>query len=193
MSNVIGASVGVPRSYFVKIFKMANPTAKDPDDTALTPLVDSESRRIKNAVMGCVTQNTPEEKVLVDMYWDFVPASETAGGQPAVATSIPLALSGHVKEIALGGLALLSLFMVSMMVRKTTPPAIVVPKAEKVQAAAAEVDLTTEVSEGIQSMDAVEVNDDSVRTQQIIGQVSNMVKENPDAAANLVKRWLNRA
>ena len=80
-----------------------------------------------------------------------------------------------------------------MMVRKTTPPAIVVPKAEKAQVAAAEVDLTTEVSEGIQSMDAVEVNDDSVRTQQIIGQVSNMVKENPDAAANLVKRWLNRA
>jgi flagellar biosynthesis/type III secretory pathway M-ring protein FliF/YscJ len=193
-SNVVGASVSVPRSYFVKIFKMANPTAKDPDDTALTPLVDSESRKIKNAVMGCVTQNTPEDKILVDMYWDFVPASETAGGQPAVATSIPLALSGHVKEIVLGALALLSLFMVSMMVRKTTPPAIVVPKAEKVQAAAIDPqDIATEVSEGIQSMDAVEVNDDSVRTQQIIGQVSNMVKEDPDAAANLVKRWLNRA
>jgi flagellar biosynthesis/type III secretory pathway M-ring protein FliF/YscJ len=39
----------------------------------------------------------------------------------------------------------------------------------------------------------MEVDDDSVRTQQMIGQVSSMVKENPEGAASLVKRWLNRA
>ena len=32
-------------------------------------------------------------------------------------------LSGHVKEIALGALALVSLFMVSMMVRRSGPAA----------------------------------------------------------------------
>ena len=42
-------------------------------------------------------------------------------------------------------------------------------------------------------MDGIEVDTDSVRNQQIISQVSSMVKENPDAAANLVKRWLSRA
>ena len=100
-----------------------------------------------------------------------------------------------MKEIALGALALVSLFMVSMMVRKGTPAPIIVPKPERSSASAT---LTTEAiaaeaNEGLQSMDGMEVDDDSVRTQQMIGQVSSMVKENPEGAASLVKRWLNRA
>jgi flagellar biosynthesis/type III secretory pathway M-ring protein FliF/YscJ len=49
-----------------------------------------------------------------------------------------------------------------------------------------------EVSEGDKTMEGMELDDEAVRTQQVIEQVSNMVSENPDAAANLVKRWLNR-
>jgi flagellar biosynthesis/type III secretory pathway M-ring protein FliF/YscJ len=39
----------------------------------------------------------------------------------------------------------------------------------------------------------MEMDEDSVRTQQMLDQVSTMVKENPDGAASLVKRWLSRA
>jgi flagellar biosynthesis/type III secretory pathway M-ring protein FliF/YscJ len=78
-------------------------------------------------------------------------------------------------------------------VRKGTPAPVVIAKQDRVipQASSAQ-DLPTEVNEGLQTMDGMEVDDDSIRTQQMIGQVSNMVKENPDGAANLVKRWLNR-
>ena len=49
-----------------------------------------------------------------------------------------------------------------------------------------------EVSEGDRTLDGMELDDDAVKTQQVVEQVSAMVAENPDAAANLVKRWLNR-
>lgn len=194
-SAVVGASVSIPRSHFVRIFKGSNASAKDPDDATLGPLIDAELRRIKNSVLGCVSQ-TPEEKVLVDWFYDYVPAGDVAA-QPAVAASVPLALTAHIKEIALGLLAVVSLFMVSMMVRKSTPAPIVMPKIERpappVMNVGGQEDVAGEAGEGVQSMDGMEVDDDSIRTQQMIGQVSTMVKEDPDAAANLVKRWLSRA
>ena len=36
-------------------------------------------------------------------------------------------------------------------------------------------------------------DEDTIKAQQMVEQVSTMVKENPDAAASLVKRWLNRS
>jgi flagellar M-ring protein FliF len=192
-SAVVGASVSIPRSHLIQIYKAVFPSAKDPDDAQLQPLIDKEMARVKANVLGCVSQ-TPEDKISVDWYYDYLPAGESAG-QPAVATSIPLALTGHLKEVALGALAVVSLFMVSMMVRKATPAPIVPPMPEKPSRPAftpAE-EPVAEASEGLQEMDGIEVDTDSVRNQQIISQVSSMVKENPDAAANLVKRWLSRA
>ena len=42
-------------------------------------------------------------------------------------------------------------------------------------------------------LDGMEVDEDSVKAQHMLSQVSQMVDENPDAAASLVKRWLNRS
>ena len=50
-----------------------------------------------------------------------------------------------------------------------------------------------EVGEGKAMLDGMELDEDSIKAQQMVEQVSTMVKENPDAAANLVKRWLNRS
>jgi flagellar biosynthesis/type III secretory pathway M-ring protein FliF/YscJ len=190
-SAVVGASIGVPRSHFVRIYKTINPSAKDPDQATLQPVIDAELASIKKQVMGCIS-NTPADKVDVEPYFDYLPAGDSLA-QPAVASSLPVAITGNMKEIALGVLAVLSLFMVTMMVRKGTPAPVVIAKQDRAvpQVGGAD-DLPAEVNEGIQTMDGMEVDDDSIRTQQMIGQVSNMVKENPDGAANLVKRWLNR-
>jgi flagellar biosynthesis/type III secretory pathway M-ring protein FliF/YscJ len=89
-----------------------------------------------------------------------------------------------------------SLFMVSMMVRKGNPlpaaAAIAMPTMPMPVLDASE-SLAGEVSEGKQMLDAMELDDDAVRAQQMLDQVSSMVEENPDAAAGLVKRWLNRS
>ena len=41
-------------------------------------------------------------------------------------------------------------------------------------------------------LDGMELNEETVRTSQMVDQVSTMVKQNPEAAAALVRRWLSR-
>jgi len=52
--------------------------------------------------------------------------------------------------------------------------------------------LAGEVTEGNPLLDAMELDEEAVKTQQMLDQVSTLVAQNPDAAASIVKRWLNR-
>jgi flagellar biosynthesis/type III secretory pathway M-ring protein FliF/YscJ len=54
-------------------------------------------------------------------------------------------------------------------------------------------DVTAEVGEDGENLGGVETDEQSLRNQQVLEQVSTLVKDNPDAAANLIKRWMNRA
>ena len=86
--------------------------------------------------------------------------------------------------------------MVSMMVRKGSPlPAVAAPTLPVMPMPLLDASetLAGEVSEGKSTLDAMELDEDAVRAQQMVDQVSSMVEENPDAAAGLVKRWLNRS
>ena len=193
---VVGASVSVPRSHFLKIFKQAYPSAaKDPDDTALQPIIDKEMLSIQNTAARALPND--QAKVNVNMYYDYFPDGPAdSANLPAVATSFPLgAIRGYAREIALGTLAVVSLFMVSMMVRKGAPAAVLPPRVERPAPTPLPTPeaIAAEATQGDQTLEAVEIDDHAVRTQQMIGQVQNMVRENPDGAANLVKRWLNRA
>jgi hypothetical protein len=96
--------------------------------------------------------------------------------------------------IAVGALALVSLFMVSMMVRKGTPAPVVAaaPVPRETPHLAGIPEVAGIVSHGESMLDGMELDEDTVRTQQMLDQVSTLVGENPEAAANLVKRWLNR-
>jgi flagellar biosynthesis/type III secretory pathway M-ring protein FliF/YscJ len=38
----------------------------------------------------------------------------------------------------------------------------------------------------------MELDEDAVRTQQMLDQVATLVDENPDSAASLVRRWMVR-
>jgi flagellar biosynthesis/type III secretory pathway M-ring protein FliF/YscJ len=194
---VVGATISVPRSHFVAIFKRSYPdAAKEPDDAALGPIIDKELSEIEKVAEGALP--IAADKVKTSVYYDYVPAGAgDAAAQPATATSFPLAaIRGYAREIALGSLAVFSLFMVSMMVRKGSPVAMAPPprmERERPSPMPPPEHVAGEAMQGDQTMEAVEIDDQAVKTQQMISQVQNMVRENPDGAANLVKRWLNRA
>jgi flagellar biosynthesis/type III secretory pathway M-ring protein FliF/YscJ len=85
--------------------------------------------------------------------------------------------------------------MMSSMVRKATPAPVVAVSAP-VQAPSiltAAESLAGEVGMSNAALDGMEMDEDAVRTQQMLDQVTTMVKENPEGAASLVKRWLNRS
>lgn len=190
--TVIGATVRVPTSYFAMIFEHENGTTKEPTLKELLPLIDEELPKIRTDVLKC-TGLQSDKDVSVEPYPDYTPVTNTA-----VAQVSPLSLSsigGHSKEIALGGLAVMSLFMVSMMVRKGSVVPALAPAAPIAGPAPTLMNgeaVAGEAAEGGAMLDGMELDEEAVRSQQMLEQVSTMVKENPDAAATLVKRWLNR-
>lgn len=194
-ATVVAASVRVPRSYFVNALKATN-GGKDPDDASLTAFTNDELKRIQEDVKACTGLAT-DDAVVVGTYVDTLPSETPATAQAAV-SPMTTALSGHTKEIGVGVLAAVSLFMVSMMVRKTPTVVPVAAAAEDEEDQGPRTldtgqNIVGNVGEGKATLDALELDDESVKAQQILDQVQEMVTSNPDGAANLVKRWLNRA
>ena len=195
-----GVSVLLPRSRFVLEYKLIKNSDKEPDPTALQAYIDAQILKHRDVVKHCVG-NIADEAVTVSEYADSLPIS---GSAPlAAAAPMSLMLTDHAKEIALGALALVSLFMVSNMVKKGSP----IPAAAMATAGGIGIGMTPrspsplpgreeavgEAMEGDPLLDGMELDEDSAKAQQMLNQVSALVEENPDAAANLVKRWMNRS
>jgi flagellar biosynthesis/type III secretory pathway M-ring protein FliF/YscJ len=200
--TVTGAAVRVPLSHFVNEWRRRNPAGKaDPDEALLQPLIDAELPKIRAAVRTCAPSLTDDSKVSVETYADTMPSMLVGEGPTALASAAGAAgvtawVGSYGKEAGLAALAVVSLFMVSGMVRKGSTPAPVmpspVPDMPPPHLTAGEM-IAGEVGGGDQTLDGMELDEDAVRAQQMLDQVQTMVKENPDAAANLVKRWLNRS
>lgn len=190
--TVKAAAVWVPRSYFIAQYKQDNQTTKDPDPAALQTIVNEQMASIRGAIKGCIGP-LDDSAINIGLYDPVTSTDGPAAVAAAEPTMVSLALTDHVKDIAVGALALVSLFMVSMMVKKSAPAPVVVAAPQHVDPVSLEAgeEVAGEAGEGNPLLDGMELDDDAVKTRQMVGQVSQMVKDNPDAAANLVKRWLN--
>jgi flagellar biosynthesis/type III secretory pathway M-ring protein FliF/YscJ len=194
--TVISAAVRIPRSFFVMKFKQSNPaSAAEPDEPALQGLLQKEIPTYVKIVQS-LTDIRAAEAVSIDMYDDFAVLATAANPVSSGTSAIGAMVGTHAREIALGVLAVLSLFMVSMIVRKGPQPPVIAETEQPVETPRLEAgeDLAGIVGgEASATLDGMELDEDSIKAQQVVHQVATMVKEDPDAAANLVKRWLNRS
>ncbi len=193
--TVVSATVRVPRSYFVSIFKQQNPAGKEPDDAAIQAVATTELASIRKGVKTCVGLKADED-LSVDMYADAPVTTTLAMATTPSTSSVSLnTVTAYGKEIALGVLAVASLFMMTNMVKKSSPaPAMASAVAAEPVGVLGIGDIVAgEVGMSNATLDGMEMDEDAVRTQQMLEQVSTLVKENPDSAASLVKRWLNRS
>ena len=203
----INASIGVPRSYFVRLFqeREAKPDAQ-PDAATLDMLVQTETDKIKNHVTPLIDTGAMEGAtagtVNVSMIPDFSMAAAPGGAASSPVNSTAGSDSigggfmseGLVKYVSLGGLAILSLTMMFMMVRKasvreplpTAQELVGIPPA----LAAADGDLVGEADEASPALEGVELNDDAIRRSQMLDQITDMITKTPDDAANLLRRWM---
>ncbi|MFT3786065.1 MAG: flagellar M-ring protein FliF C-terminal domain-containing protein [Tepidisphaeraceae bacterium] len=207
-ATVSGVSVGVPRSYFVTLWKSNNPqSSAGPTDADLQPMIDSTLLTITKDVkaMTKVADSDISVTDFADLPVVIASAPVTAGATAGVGAMV----GGYGKEIAVGVLALASLFMVSRLVKKSTPAPLPPPVSEEAVAAADASDgilsvsqlakleggemLAGEVAEGGPVLIGQELDDETIEAKQMLEQVQSLVKDNPDAAAQLVKRWLNRS
>ena len=195
--TVVSASVRVPRSYLLNALKAINPDAPTPDGKAIDAYFAAELKTIEKDVRAATGMGEAGE-VAVTTFVDAFPTLAAGASLPQTATmSVPVMIGSHGKEIALAGLALVALFMLMMMVKRSAPAPSVVAAAISAPAQApgplvAGEMLAGEAGDGNTTLAGMELDEDAVQTQQMLDQVSTMVKDNPDAAASLVKRWLNR-
>jgi flagellar M-ring protein FliF len=209
----INATIGVPRSYFVRKFRQGrNDPEAVPQDTDLAPIVTAEIARLKSDVEPLIDTSALENAVRGTVKVSMIP--DIAGAVATMASDIPATVGGGiggggsagggwsagpvsgdlVKFLGLTGLALLSLAMMFLMVRRagvttelpTAQDIVGVPPTLPTD----ESEIVGEAIESAPILEGVEVDDAALRRQQMKGQISEMVRQNPDSVANLLRRWI---
>ena len=211
---LVNASVGIPKSYLVGLFRERQGDEEaTPDAQALADLVSSESDVIRNkltplidsSVMEGGSQGTVDVSVYNDMAVAQMPSGgmlvgglsvEGSGGGSGSGGFSDGSLDGIVRTVGLGGLALLSLAMMFMMVRKASVRE-ELPSAEEIVGIPPaleelEKDLVGEATEADTPMEGVEVDDQSLRRQNMLEQINEMASNTPDELAVLLRKWIKQ-
>lgn len=208
MPTRVNATINVPRSYFVRLWRQgpgADATADEqPDEGALRPVVDQEIQRIRQSVEPIVAVKAEGDQasvVVVSMTPDpplgvggvggasgFTPAGATAGGMGGMLAS------GLIKTVGLGSLALVSVGLMALSLRKASRR-IDLPSAEELvglpPALAAESDLVGEVDEVDSALAGLELSEEDISSRKMLEQVQEIVDERPAEAASILKAWIH--
>ncbi len=214
---VVSAAVSVPMSYVTRVFHKDHPSVKDPTDADLQLAAKAEVDKIRGRVADIVGLPSMA-RVSVDTFADDAVATDltmAAAAGPAVVGTTSALLTGHAKEIGMAVLAIASLALMAHAARRANAAVLPSPslaglnldlnstaydedddEAEDRSRAARAAPPQAEVGHAallIDGMEGMELDAETLRTQQMLDQVSTLVQEDPDAAAALVKRWVSRA
>ncbi len=187
----IGAAINIPQSYFVGIARQQAGGGEDVeiDESKLAAITEAEKGRIQKLALGILGFDDPNQ-VVVDSYPDFI-AEAAAAAAPAVmeagsSTDFLALLQQAAPSVGLALLAVGGLWVLWSLVKRIQPvsvPAEVSPAGDGVGEAGLTLDSILE---------GVELEADTIRTSKMQDQISSMIKEDPDAMANLVKRWISQ-
>lgn len=187
----VTASVLIPESYIKQLWKRQNPKAtKEPEKADLDPV----STELFASITKSVTRTLPPpskddtaSRVEVTTYVDL-PAPEVE--EPSLATTAQFWLNDNWQNLGLVGLGLMSLLMLRSMVKSNVP-------ATPVASVALPATPKTAVEEPVQEEPAPEPIILQRRQRPSGGslrdELTAMVKEDPDAAANVLRTWIGDA
>ncbi len=210
------ASISLPRSYFVSVYrnKLKDPKAEPKDQAeeekfqmeVIGPELKKAAALAKNAI-GAKT----DEQIKVDWFDDAVvlkmPALAAAATGFASGT-LPL-ISQYAKQGVLALVALGALGMMLRMVRRAVPAGTEGEvdtgaffaggggggggkrkRKAGVEQWDAAYDVFGEANQGEAVLTGIELDDETLASRKMVDEVSIMIKENPENAAALVKRWM---
>jgi len=218
----INASINIPRSYIVGLWRLRSGSQGDPDEAALETVRLEEIENIRRSVQPLIDTDTfdgaKSGTVAVSVYADSVPTDEPA--PPAQSASF-VGLFGSNGGLAtigsMAGLLALAamaagviLFIAIRALPKPERPADAAATAAAAagapasNASAARSTVGT-VAPGIASevvgdaeseappLEGREMDDESLRRRQMLKQINEMVARNPTEAAGLLRRWMRAA
>jgi flagellar biosynthesis/type III secretory pathway M-ring protein FliF/YscJ len=202
------AAISIPRSYLVSIYKKNNPD-KEPTNTDLEPIIQETLAMVKKQAMNLIAA-TDAAQVQVDWFHDTEPP-DMAVADVRKSDELMAYVKTYGGQAGIAALAVVSLLMMLMMVRRASegpvlpgeePPKPIFfargqrrggssrgdeSESEEIWAASApvgEARTTTAMLEGR------EVSAEEVRAQQVIEQVSEIIADDPNTAAGLLRNWI---
>lgn len=197
----INAAILVPQSYVMSLWRQQQgDEAATPDLTELDPLVQTVKDEIRRLVeplidTGAIANAIPG-KVVVSIFADviavgLVPGAAAGGGGGFGEGFVS---EGLIGTVSLAGLALVSLTLMFMMVRRATPPE-EMPSAEELAGmppalSNTDAELVGEAEETVAAMEGLEIGEHAVRRQQMITQINELTAAAPDEAAALLRKWI---
>lgn len=212
----LAVSVNVPRTYVKQLLvAAAGPVADgqeptEPTEKEITDRFLKEQKQIEQSVehlMGIVSMNPGNAQSSAVVSLIPVDLTFPSGGPGGVGTfggsggrvggggvgGTSLLAGGLLDKAILGGLAMFAMVMMVMMVRRAgkrvplpSPEELVgVPPALQTNS-----DVIGEADESEAPMTGIEIGEDDVKSQKMLEQVSDMVKESPDVAGKLLGRWI---
>jgi flagellar M-ring protein FliF len=187
-------SVGIPVSYYEKVWRERNPAeegkeAKKPDEAAIAKIREEITQDVRTHV-ATLLPTSPEVKdptalVTVTTFQDIKPAELTG---PAITQRAFSWLSQSWPMLAMVGLVLVSVSMLRSVLRSVPAPE---PESSTVSARVSATDGKPEEKE-----EAVEVAA-ARRLRRMTGsgpslrdELSELVKEDPDSAASILRTWI---
>ena len=207
------ATIGIPRSFIVGVYQAQFPTADKPDDENpdFVKIRDDQIGRVKRGVERIVMAKKPDD-VVVHVYPDMEWSSEGGSWSPAAGTGVVAQaksesfdavemLRGYGPQVGLGCLALLSMFTMLRIVRSA--PAVAKPsfagsdmkpgpqQDEPLLASGPSAVGKAAASESL--LIGREVDDDTLRYQELGEEVAKLVEADPEGAAELIRRWMDDA
>ncbi|MBN1766790.1 MAG: hypothetical protein JW860_16165 [Sedimentisphaerales bacterium] len=205
------AVVSIPNLYFESIAKQLAGNDAQPDQAAVETVMEMEIPKLKQIVMRAIglADSQYENNVVVESYWadgtsSDLPGLPGMGGPGGEGTPEAFSIQGvtrqYGKHIGVSALALLSMVFVLRMVRKASVQTDYTEEESTMMMGgqrpldALSVDDTNIVDgqEASGLLAGVELDDEAVRSQQVLQQIRDMVQEAPEVAANLIDKWMKQ-
>ena len=192
----ITASIDVPQSLLAKFWRLANPTAgKDdaPPPAELKKLESDSKKRIESAVSGLLPATAGSDgKPLI--YIEFVPdlPSEPLV-KPSTAETATTWLAGNWQTLAMIGLAFVGMVFLKGLVRSaTSEPAPTTEAAipEVASASGPQLKVVSPPEEGQQDEKGKVKRTFKGSGPNLREELADLVKEDPDTAANILRSWI---
>jgi flagellar M-ring protein FliF len=199
----VTVSIGVPSTYFEKIWEQRNPTPagqdkKKPDQAALTAIQDEELKLIREAVQPLVPPPTDatapvDASQLINVTaFSAVPLPEPVG--PSMVSQAVDWIAQSWTSVAMVGLAVIALMMLRSFVQ-AIPAAPEMPTVHATTVSGDEEAASGENAAGVEGKEGAKPKQRSLQRKSGTGmslreELVEMVREDPDAAANILRGWI---
>ncbi|RLS96133.1 MAG: hypothetical protein DWI11_01225 [Planctomycetota bacterium] len=202
----IDVGVALPYTYFRGVWKLKNPTATaEPDEAALAIIRDEEILKLRKLLETQITTDAYEKskKGVVEVSWYYdVNTVIGTGVEPTATAGLGIAeivssdgIGGTlIKPALLGLLAVGSLLFMFNMVKKAAVPEQLPSAGELAGIPPAlegdDADIVGEADEATPALEGMELDDESLRRQQMLKQLNDIANHDATDLAGILKRWM---